>query len=133
MVEQLVETMSGLLVPESALPTETEDFSQELPQETSISDDGTFNSYDEAVKWVSKCVVRWQWSISTTLIDENKPQDWSSYRITALKSGAKLYNTTSEAYTKNTEDRPLAPFVEIIKEQTDSKTRPIVYKVVNKL
>lgn len=123
MAEQLVETMSGLLVPESALPPP--------PSNTDLS--GTFDSREEAEKWVSKCIVRWHWAIRTTLLDEDKPEDWDSYKVTAYRSGGEMHDTTMESYAEITEDRALVSYVEIIKENTADEKRPIVYRVVNKL
>lgn len=117
----LVETPSGLVVPESALPPP--------PSTTDLS--GTFDTKDAAEKWVTKCVVRWDWAIGLINVNEGKDED-PKWRAHARRTSGQIHNTTMESYVKSSEDRPLAPYVDVVKETTTDENRPVVYRVVNK-
>lgn len=118
----LVETPSGLVVPESALPP--------IPSTTDLS--GTFESKEAAERWVMQCVVRWQWSVRLVNLNDNKPDAEPKWRASARRTGGQIHDTTIETYAPNSEDRPLAPYVDVVKEKTADESRPVVYRVVNK-
>jgi hypothetical protein len=122
---QLVETEAGLVVPETALPPK--------PSMTDLN--GTFDSKEAAEKWVAHCDVRWRWAVRMIHLKANYPDEEPRYRAEAYRLGGQIHDTTAESYVKSedvTNDNPLTPYVEIVKEKTTDENRPTVYRVVNK-
>lgn len=121
-MSELVETLSGLLVPESALPP--------IPSNVDLS--GTFSSAEAAERWISKCVVRWEWSLALDHVNASNPDEEPRYRARAFRRGGQIHDTTRESYVENSEDKMLAPYVEVSKESVEDETLPPIYRVVNK-
>jgi len=120
--EHLVETLSGLLVPESALPP--------LPSNVDLS--GTFDSKEAAEKWVAKCVVRWEWAISMDHVNYARPDEEPVFKARAYRKSGQIHDTTMESYEQNSEDKVMTPYVEVSKEETGDESHPFIYRVVNK-
>lgn len=121
-MSELVETLSGLLVPESALP----------PTPSNVDLSGTFDSKEAAERWIAKCVVRWEWSLALDQVNWARPEEEPVFKARAFRRSGQIHDTTMGSYVENSEDKMLAPYVEVSKETTGDESLPPIYRVINK-
>ena len=114
-MSDLVETPSGLVVPESALP----------PPSSIINPfDIIFPSEDTAEKFATRCRVRWQYIMHN--INDAKEDDPPKWRAIARRGNGIVHDTLSPGYQTGYDETELRPFVEIKKLKDDS------FVIVNK-
>jgi hypothetical protein len=113
MTNNLVETPSGLLVPETIEPV------------TSVIDPYSilFQSKYSAEQFVKRCAIRWEYAIG--VYNAAREDDTPNWRPLARKTRGVVHDTTSPAYIKDDADVGLEAYISIDKYNDH-------YRIVNK-